>query len=94
MQCILWFCLGAGASVLHLWLLWAALNRVTEADAERAGRYIVRSLPLRLLLMTPILILAARAGLAACASLISGLLSMRWVVCYLFERRGRRRPAL
>ncbi len=90
----LWIAVGVAFSGIHLAMIGFALNRAASKPAEQAGRMIVQGLPLRLLVLTPILILAAQNGLWACLGLVIGSVGGRWTICYLVERRGRRGVAL
>jgi hypothetical protein len=90
----LWIIVGVLLSGVHMAMIGSALSRAATKPAEEAGRIIVRGLPLRLLILTPILILAAQNGLWACLGLVIGSVAGRWTICYLVERRGRRGGAL
>ena len=90
----LWIPIGMVLSGIHLAMIGFALSRAATKPAEQAGRMIVQGLPLRLLILTPILILAAQSGLWACLGLVIGSVAGRWTICYMVERRGRRGAAL
>jgi hypothetical protein len=90
----LWLAMGVLLSGMHMAMIGFALSRVATKPAEEAGRMIVRGLPLRLLVLTPLLILAVQSGLWACLGLVTGSVAGRWTICYLVERRGRRGAAL
>ena len=90
----LWIAVGVALSGVHLAMLWAALSRAANKPAQQAGYSIVKGLPLRLLVLTPMLVLAARSGLWACLGLVIGSVAGRWAICYVVERRERRRAAL
>ena len=90
----LWIPMGVVLSGMHLAMIGFALSRAATKPAEQAGRMIVQGLPLRLLILTPILILAAQSGLWACLGLVIGSVAGRWTICYMVERRGRRGAAL
>lgn len=82
MQVALWILIGFGATCLHLTLLRRSLAGVGRLDPSDARRRITRGLPLRLLVLSPIMLLAARSGLGACTSLIAGFLLGRCCVCH------------
>jgi hypothetical protein len=90
----LWIVGGVLLSGIHMAMIGFALSRAATKPAEEAGRIIARGLPLRLLILTPILILAAQSGLWACLGLVIGSVAGRWTICYMVERRGRRGAAL
>lgn len=85
---ILGLVMGGLASASHLLLLRHALARATGEDGDRARRIILRGLPLRLLITTPFLVVAATAGLFSCVGLVIGLGLGRW-----FAVRSHSRPA-
>ena len=90
----LWPAMGVLLSGIHMAMIGFALRRAATKPAEQAGRIIMWGLPLRLLVLTPILILAVQSGLWACLGLVIGSLAGRWTICYLVERRGRGGAAL
>jgi hypothetical protein len=90
----LWIAVGVLLSGIHMAMIGFALSRAAAKPAEQAGRMVVQGLPLRLLVLTPILVLAAQSGLWACLGLVTGSVAGRWIICYLVERRGRRGAAL
>jgi hypothetical protein len=80
MQGFFWVLVGVGFSWLHLFLLRRSLVHVADADQspDDAGKQIARSLPLRLVLLSPFLLIVARAGVVASGGLILGSLLGRW----------------
>ena len=58
----LWFATGLAGAWIHARMLQRALARTRGASGAQARRLITRGLLFRLLLFTPVLIIAARAG--------------------------------
>jgi len=79
MQGFFWLLAGVGFSWLHLFLLRRSLVRVADRSPADAGKHMARSLPLRLILLSPFLLLVARGGAIASAGLVLGSLLGRWV---------------
>lgn len=80
-----WLVVGATAGAAHILLLRRAVVSVHAAeDAHEAVRRVLSRFPLRLLVVAPALLVAARSGLWACLALVCGLLIGRLaVVAYL-----------
>lgn len=87
----LWWALaGVALAGAHLLMLRRALNRAEPLGATRAGSRLAATMPIRLLALSPVLLIAARAGLWACVWLVAGSLTGRW----LFVRRLQGQRAL
>lgn len=82
MMALLHLVLGAIAGgltcTLHLWLLWRGLARLNPHASPAAARWVMRSLPLRLLVWAPACLLAAQLGLWGCIGLVVGSATLRW----------------
>ncbi|MCD6520358.1 MAG: hypothetical protein J7M05_10605 [Anaerolineae bacterium] len=76
----LWFLVGFLVAYGHLLWLRHSIERVAHLPAHEASRRIVKGFPLRLLVFSPVLFVAARAGLEACLGLLFGSLVGRWWV--------------
>jgi len=74
-----WLLIGLASSALHMALLRRSLNAVWGKRARVASRRVASGLPLRLLVLSPVLCLAARSGLAACIGFVAGLSAARLV---------------
>ena len=74
----LWTLAGVGFAWLHLFLLRLSLAHIADQSPVDAGKRIARSLPLRLVLLSPFLFLVARTGPVAFSGLILGSLLGRW----------------
>lgn len=88
-KALIWILAGIGLAWLHLVLLRRAIDRVMGLSAHQAKKRLVRGLPLRLLVLCPVMVLSAKAGLLACAGLIVGLLLGRWLAWHLAISRGQ-----
>jgi len=82
-----WLLAGLATCLVHYLLLWLALARVRELSPGQAGRRMRRGLPLRLLVLAPILLVVARSGLVACAGWVVGSLLGRWLATWRHWRR-------
>jgi len=76
---LLWTVVGIAASLVHLALLRRALLASLNLAPQRAKERVSRGLPFRLLILTPVLVLAARSGLIACIAFVVGSLIGRWL---------------
>ena len=81
--------MGGVASEAHLLLLRHALARAEGADGSKARQIVIRGLPLRLLVTTPFLGVAAVTGLSACIGLVIGMGVGRWLAVRSHSRRIR-----
>ena len=80
MKALLWVFMGGLAALFHLLLLRYALAHAVNADPVDAGKQIMMGMPLRLLVISPVMLLAARAGLVACGGLVLGFLFGRGLI--------------
>ena len=87
LQILLWVLVGVLFGGLHLLLLRRSVERVKSLDSMQAKQGILRGLPIRLLCWAPVLVLAARAGLLACAALVVGSMLVRWMAWLLVRHR-------
>lgn len=91
-----WILVGVVFSGFHLFLLHRSLVRITSQNPTAAGRQVAKSFPLRLILLTPFLLLVARQGLVASGGLVLGSLLGPWLLFIwggffdkpLFQRQG------
>ena len=86
---LLWVCIGVAMGAGHLWMLWRALARIDTEDFRRARVRVAGSLPLRLLVVAPLLYLAVRTGFWACLGLVLGSLATRVWALYQVGRHDR-----
>jgi len=86
---LLWLLIGAGSFFLHAFLVQRALGQVTGLSPTDAGHRMRKGLPLRLLALTPVLLIAARTGLVACVGWTVGSLLGCWLVASQHARLGR-----
>jgi hypothetical protein len=91
MNWIVWLLTGLATSALHLVMLRRAVNALHACSPAQAQRAVMRGVPLRLLALTPVLYLVARAGLIASLAWLAGCVIARaaigWYVCFRKERR-------
>ena len=83
-----WLLIGVGTCLLHAFLVQRALARVTGLAPTDAGRRMRKGLPLRLLVVAPFLLVAARTGLSACVGWTAGSLLGRWLIARYHTRVG------
>ena len=83
---LLWVGIGLAAACVHALMLRRAVDRVSHLEAKVAGRRLAWGAPLRVLAWSPVLLVAARAGLAACVALIVGTLIGRWLMQHRYLR--------
>ena len=76
--------------MVHLWLVERALRSAAHLAPAKAGKRVARGLPLRLLVLAPILVLAVRTGLWACLGWVLGAWVGRWVALWYRRRYGAR----
>lgn len=88
-RALLWVLPGIGLAWLHLVLLRRAIDRVAGLSPYEAKKRVVRGLPVRLLVLCPVMALSVRAGLFASAGLVVGLLLGRSLAWQLVTWRGR-----
>ncbi len=74
-----WTPVGLLTALLHSWLIRRAIDRVVDLPPADAGQRMARGVPLRLLVLLPILAIVARQGLAACVGFVVGFVVGRWV---------------
>lgn len=89
LEFLLWVLIGAVASWLHVTLLRWTLNRLRASEARKAARLVTAGMPVRLLLLSPVLLLAARSGIYSSVGLIIGFSAGRWAY---FLAVGLHRP--
>ena len=83
---ILGVAMGGVASELHLLLLRRALARAEGVGSAKARQTVLRGFPLRLLVTTPFLGVAAANGLFACVGLVLGMGIRRWLAARSHSR--------
>ncbi|TEU18773.1 MAG: hypothetical protein E3J25_00775 [Anaerolineales bacterium] len=81
-----WLLIGVATCLLHALLVRRALGRVGGLTPTHAGRRMRKGLPLRVLALTPVLVVAARAGLVAGVSGAGGFVGGGWLIA---RRRTR-----
>ena len=86
---VLWLLVGVGVACLHMLLLGRAVEGLAQVEARHAARRVMMGLPLRLLVVAPFLLMAARQGAIACGALMLGWLIARWFACCLVLRHQR-----
>ncbi|HHX42758.1 MAG TPA: hypothetical protein GX714_02050 [Chloroflexi bacterium] len=83
-----WVAIGIVSAGVHLWMLRSAVERITPLEPGRAKTRLATSMPLRLLVVAPLLVCAARAGLWPCLGLVIGNVVCRWLwLWYVFGRQ-------
>jgi len=75
---LLWVLVGVALAAVHLWMLRRALDRAKPLSPTRAATRLAVTMPVRLLALSPVLLIAARAGLWACVGLVAGGVAGRW----------------
>ncbi len=79
-ESLLWLLIGVTTCLLHALLVRRALGRFGGLTPTHAGRRMRNGLPLRVLALTPVLVVAARAGLVACVGWAVGFLVGGWLI--------------
>jgi len=83
-QVLVGLLLGLMASAAHLTLLHRAVFQPLGARPVNPSRRIVRGFPIRLLVVSPILLVAARLGIYACVGLLVSWLVGRFLLFWLY----------
>jgi len=79
-----WLLIGLASSAVHLAVIKRSLRAIWRHDAAKAQRMAMLGAPLRVLLLSPVMLLVVRNGLVACLAWVAGFslghLMVSWYV--------------